>query len=207
MKLIGGLFAVSKNQSFFGAVWEIFSRLTWQGLQTAVGYLYNSFSIVAGQVDEIKYYEGATFIKGNNWGSTSAITLGSYVRGGTNMDLDITDDYFQHEFGHYLQSKVWGPAYLFGIGIPSIISAGKKDPNYSHNYFWTEQDANARSLRYFTQKGVLELDDGTWKYAKNPVVGYPSDMPYWTNQEYLNLYFRKKNKQYNDFLNILKLNF
>ena len=28
-----------------------------------------------------------------------------------------------HEYGHTFQSQIWGPGYLFGIGIPSLISA------------------------------------------------------------------------------------
>ena len=51
-----------------------------------------------------------------------------------------------HEFGHTVDSQRFGWAYLFVIGLPSLLSAmGKGD----HNAFWTETRANRHAKRYF----------------------------------------------------------
>ncbi len=44
-----------------------------------------------------------------------ALTLGSFEMGG---DIDT-----KHESGHYHQSRVLGPLYLFVIAIPSLLHA------------------------------------------------------------------------------------
>jgi hypothetical protein len=54
---------------------------------------------------------------------------------------------YMHEYGHTIDSRLFGLSYLFAIGIPSAISAGKHDG--SHHSYWTETRANRRAARYF----------------------------------------------------------
>jgi len=59
-----------------------------------------------------------------------------------------------HEYGHTFQSQIWGPGYLFGIGIPSLISAvnSKRIPGTfltTHRVKWYERQANRFAARYF----------------------------------------------------------
>jgi hypothetical protein len=67
-----------------------------------------------------------------------------------------------HEYGHTIDSRIFGPAYLFAIGIPSIISAKKQDGN--HYEFWTEKRANRHAAKYFKKYGV-DWDNDTFWYA------------------------------------------
>ncbi|GHT56313.1 hypothetical protein AGMMS50233_07840 [Endomicrobiia bacterium] len=204
-KIFGGLFTTDKTKNFWGQAWELVSRFTWQGIQTVVGHIYTQVSNLSGQIDKVDYKGGATVSSGNFWGQRgAAITMGSYINGSRELTANADNSLFQHEYGHYLQSQSVGPIYFALYGIPSLISASKKPP-HNHDYFRTEQNANERSLAYYTQKTKsFGLDDGSWDYKLNPVVGFPSNMPYWTNQEYINLYFRKKN---NLFFNVLRVNF
>jgi hypothetical protein len=57
---------------------------------------------------------------------------------------------FQHEYGHYLQSRAVGAGFLLMFGLPSIISAAGSG---SHTGY-TEQDAEALSQTFFDNLGV-----------------------------------------------------
>ena len=71
----------------------------------------------------------------------SGVSLGSFAF----FHPDMADDDFtiRHEMdGHTMDSKIFGPLYLFVIGIPSIlhILLVKKEKNYYD--FYTERRAN-----------------------------------------------------------------
>jgi hypothetical protein len=71
------------------------------------------------------------------------ISLGSFVY--VSKSLSKYETHIAHELdGHTVDSKYFGPLYLFIIGIPSICWAGlrntKKHPNYYT--FYTEKWAN-----------------------------------------------------------------
>lgn len=65
-------------------------------------------------------------------------------------DLEGTaweEEYIKHEYGHTIQSRYLGPAYLLVIGLPSIIWAGcfenwRKKHNKSYYWFYTEKSAD-----------------------------------------------------------------
>ena len=56
-----------------------------------------------------------------------------------------------HEYGHTFDSRKFGLAYLFTIGIPSAISAdnSSKENGNNHRWFWTELRANNAAKDYF----------------------------------------------------------
>ncbi len=73
---------------------------------------------------------------------------------------------------------------LLGIGLPSLISSYVND-YFGHNAFYTEQDANGRSLRYlyslhpgreFYQLNETGVYEPIWKYNMNPIKGYNPKM-------------------------------
>lgn len=175
LKIWGGLFTSDKNKGFLGGAFEIISRFTWQLPQTIIGFLsahsLNTFQIKGG-VDSVDYLHGATVLKSyvdkTEWGG---ITFGSYIIG--NNDIEASDDnrWFQHEFGHYLQSQEHGFLWLFDYAIPSGISALVND-NDGHNAFYTEQDANARSFKYLSKYYGQEYAKKNWIFKKNPIIGY-----------------------------------
>jgi len=145
-KIWGGLFVSDPNKSFFGRVWEVTSRLTWQAPQTGLGFLYNqSVNTITPRVEEVDYFHGATYVVGATRGG-NAVSLGSYISISPIQDDDqahirIGEGGYttMHEYGHYLQSKKSGPLYLLKYGIPSAL--GDAD--------WTEHDANTRAANYF----------------------------------------------------------
>lgn len=71
---------------------------------------------------------------------TGGISLGRYVILKRDMPIDI-----RHELGHCRQSEYLGPAYLFVVGIPSLIHAwlhGGYCKIHSYYHYWTERWAD-----------------------------------------------------------------
>jgi hypothetical protein len=191
LKIWGGLFTTDKNKSFFGQVWEIVSRFTYQLPQTIGGWgtahAHNTFGLRGG-VDRVDYKFGATVVKTNS-GDWGAITQGNYIVGDNTIKPEVNNSLFQHEYGHYIQSQQYGWFYYPKYGIPSALS---KDP---HKQNPVEQDANARAFKYFSDNVInFNWTDAygnqftNWKYRNNPINGYNWNLPYSdiTNQNALN---------------------
>jgi len=126
--------------------WRLLSRFTWEGLNTGVGNIAATLTNSSGVVPDVQYYRGATVLKTR--GDYGAFTLGNNIIGDRNIEAEYDDDNLQHEYGHYIQSRIIGPSYLFKIALPSLISATFNSPS-THEKSWFEQDANAWALSYF----------------------------------------------------------
>lgn len=161
VKIINGLFK--------GSFWDIVSRLTWQFPQTALGMTTALGANLIKDVD-VSYAYGATVtrVAGERWG---AFTLSSYILGDGSIRATPTNSLFQHEYGHYLQSKSWGPFYLGKVAIPSLFSAMSGN---NHNAYKTEQDANIRALEFWEDKFPGFSSNG-WNQTKNDITGYNWD--------------------------------
>ena len=182
LKIWGGLFISDKNKKAGGRVWEVVSRFTWQIPQTVIGFLIhqtvNTFRI-GGGIEKVEYLHGATVSKhhNNDWGG---LTMGNYILGNNRIEAQDDNYLFQHEFGHYLQSQEHGLLWLFDFAIESGISAIIND-YYQHNAFYTEQNANARSLQYFAKyygEGYAEI---VWNFSLNPITDYNASKSYSEN--------------------------
>lgn len=179
LKIIGGLFSLDSNKSYWGKAWEFVSRFTWQLPQTVLGSTYSNFSNWAWQVDRVEYWRGATVLSGNNWGQGSgiAVTIGSFISGSNSLKADPNNSTFQHEYGHYLQSQSMGWGYLTKVGIPSLLNALKKDGK--HNLQPYEQNANYRAFMYFNRNIPSFYQTGNeyvknvgvkgWNFVRNPL--------------------------------------
>ncbi|MDD4921020.1 MAG: hypothetical protein PHS30_00930 [Bacteroidales bacterium] len=165
-KFGGGLFASDPNKNFWGRVWEVTSRLTWQLPQTISGFLGSHGTNMIGHVNKVDYAYGATVLQTNSYPSSfGAITIGSFIIGNREIEADANNRWFQHEYGHYLQSQKMGLGYLSRVGIPSLLSAKMDDGNHAYQPF--EQDANRRAFMYFN---------------KNVDGFYQTEAQYWANQ-------------------------
>lgn len=172
-KILGGLIRPDFNKGFFGRNWDVFSRLTWEFPQTKVGLTFALFSNLCGQVDNVEYYDGVTVSSGNNFGISGAVTLGNYINGSSSLSASADNPLFQHEYGHYLQSKATGPLYLSRYAIPSGLNClGKKAS--SHKFHPVEIDANIRAYKYFNNKYDGFSD---WDFERHPILGYESTLP------------------------------
>lgn len=134
---------------FQGNFGQILSRFTWELPQTLFGHLGSQTENLFEGVKSVSYYGGATAVEtySAKWGG---FTLGSFIIGHRGLHADPNNSLFQHEYGHYLQSRASGPLYLGKYAIPSfydtMFGRGK------HKYHPVEQDANARAIKYFEKE-------------------------------------------------------
>ena len=179
--IIKGMFA-SDNKAFWKQVGDVASRFFWQQPQTFLGtataFAFNRL----GVVESVDQLYGATTITtkgilgnkgecigkgalfGDNWG----ITIGNTIIGGNNLAADPNNRFFQHEYGHYLQSQDFGPLYLFGVGLPSLSSHGNDHPTAC-----VELDANYRAFNYFNRyvEGFY-ISPQQWSLSYNHINGW-----------------------------------
>lgn len=144
-RILMGNAYLDENKTFFGGIFQGISRFTWEGLQTWAGYNYSQLRNTFGGVDRVDYMAGATFVTGENNDTQWGISLGNFLN--VSIGNQITGDFdtwvtneplFMHEYGHQFDSRLFGPLYLFAVGIPSAAGAE-----------WTELRANRFGARYF----------------------------------------------------------
>lgn len=142
LKMVTGMFYLDENKSFFGGIWEGLSRFSFEIIQNYIGHGAAQLTNGLGYINRVDYLGGATFSTGNF--TKGSVTLGN------NILLMASDNYISftigssayttmHEYGHYMQSRRNGFAYLFKYGIPSA----------AYSRVWTEEDANLRASKYF----------------------------------------------------------
>ena len=152
---------------------QILSRFTWELPQTILGLEYSKLMNALYKLDFVEYYDGATFVV-RKGASENGITLGSYINIKSTTPKPVNNYHnfdpsqnqlFMHEYGHYLQSQEYGWAYLFSVGVPSIISAAKSKQVWwydsklgsyievsSHRIKWYERHASKKGYDYFKKK-------------------------------------------------------
>ena len=183
-KINFGLFAIDSNKSIGGQIWELISRFTWQARQTAKGNFIANFNNIFGNVSYVRHKYGTTVIRQDNgtlMGEGAGMTLGSYIIGGSSIEASPYNSLFQHEYGHYEQSRHMGPMYLYVVGIPSFLNATFGE---DHNLQSYERDANYRAFKYFNSNingFYVSLDDynkgisSSWNFYENPITRKPGE--------------------------------
>lgn len=179
---------------FQGNFKQILSRFTWESIQTGIGYFYSQGKNALYDINDVEYFDGATYLvrKIGSDKNDNGVTIGSFInintKKGTPRDENgnfapYLDDMFMHEYGHYLQSQEYGPAYLFNVGIPSLINT-KKYENTKVTVFeknlngyaevgkvktmWFERRANKKAAKYF-RDNYGDKWNSPWNYRHYPI--------------------------------------
>ncbi len=152
-----GNFYIDENKPFLVGIWEGVSRHTWQAPQTIIGYSVSQFKNTIGKVDRVDYFGGATFVTNENADKQNGVSIGNYININFRGEVDEGFDKFvlktrlyQHEYGHYVQSQIFGLSYLFAVGIPSLHSAATSTEEEHHNR-WYEKQANKYAANYLRE--------------------------------------------------------
>ena len=165
-----GNFYLDETKSFWGQVWEGISRHTWEYTQQSLGYSWSG--IRNCWAERVDYHEGATYVTAENTPWHQGVTLGGFINGdlwneipsGMSFDdyIENNDQIYAHEYGHTIQSKVFGVLYPI-IGLLSLGSMILDDLNtgHDHNSFFTEVMANRFAQKIFTNY--------TWGTVKYPI--------------------------------------
>lgn len=167
VRIWGGLFGSDSTRSGGYRFGEVISRFTYQAPQTAAGFLTaHWYNTVLGKVNTVEYAFGATSLNMNvDW---LGVTLGNYILADTSIHSQPQNAMFQHEYGHYLQSKRMGLAYFVRVGLPAIMSKG------DHDAHPVEVDCNRSAFLYFNatfpefQHDSLLSDAKGWNFRFNP---------------------------------------
>ncbi len=166
-RIWGGLFVSDTNSSAGKRFLEVGSRLTYQGPQTGIGlFMAHFYNTVLCKVNTVSYPNGSTLLNMNvGW---TGICFGNYILAKKNCFPDPNNRIFQHEYGHYLQSKRMGFAYLVRVGLPAIMSKG------NHDAHPVEVDCNREGFLYFNrinpafQNDSAYYDKKGWDFLYNP---------------------------------------
>jgi len=127
-------------------------QCTWGILQTLLGFIVFLFSIN----NKHYFYHGAIITERNK---PSSVSLGMFVFTTTTPmkdkriengipDNELSERLLVHEYGHTIQSLIFGPLYLLVIGIPSTLWGflpcyqKKRNNGVSYFSFFTEKSAN-----------------------------------------------------------------
>lgn len=166
-RIWGGLFVSDTNLKPGKRFLEVGSRLTYQGPQTGIGFFMAHFYNTAlCKVNSVSHPNGSTLLNMNvSW---TGICFGNYILAKKNSAPDPNNRIFQHEYGHYLQSKRMGFAYLVRVGLPAIMSTGNHDDHP------VEVDCNREGFLYFNkinakfQNDSAYYDKKGWDFLYNP---------------------------------------
>lgn len=131
---------------FQGSFGQILSRWTWELPQTLFGKTFSHGLNMAGKVNDVNYFRGATVLDSDIEGG--AFTVGSYIIGPEGFKPDFRDHLFVHEYGHYIQSQRLGPFYLPLVALPSVTDYYLAGTSLHHTR-WYEANASKLGANYF----------------------------------------------------------
>jgi len=149
-QILGGLGTTDKNKSFGGQALQLLSRFTWELPNTVAGFVTAETTNVVANVNWVDYEAGATVLNTNY--IFGAFTLGSFIIGDADIQANRENKLFKHEYGHYLQSQTFGPGYLLGFALPSVVRASLWNVGIvggDYDDFYSESDATRRGNNYF----------------------------------------------------------
>lgn len=156
-------FTTDKKKGVIYGILYLFLRHSWEIPQTLLGYLISQIRNIFWKVDRVEVFCGVGFVVKYNHNHNSGVSLGNFININTyNQKKEdfskevVSEPLLMHEFGHTIDSRMFGVLYLFVIGIPSLVSAIRahqveNEPQgvSSHYFSWCERRANWNALLYF----------------------------------------------------------
>jgi hypothetical protein len=127
----------------------------WEKEQSILGNSYSHIRNLTGHVDDVKVGFNYVLVNENSNYGGWGVTLGPYINTkGVDIKNYKSDPLFVHEFGHTIQSKIFGPLYLTKVGIPSLTSQifedWKGEQFHNHSTTWFEINANQFGQLFYT---------------------------------------------------------
>lgn len=144
---------------------QAITRFSWELPQLCIGYAVAQWRLAVGNVSRVDTLNGVTFLTKTNplKHNYAGLSIGCFV----NMwipDANIQDfkqyalrspfHIYAHEYGHTVDSQLWGWLYLPVIGLPSLVSQAlglSQKVHHHHDTFWVERRADRLGKHYFEQ--------------------------------------------------------
>ncbi|MCG2794172.1 MAG: hypothetical protein L6262_11570 [Weeksellaceae bacterium] len=152
MRILSSFIAYDSDKTLLGKSLQILGHFTWELPQQLVSLVAGEFTNLLGGIKNVDRYSNGAIVLSSNWIESGAFTMGNLI---TIPNMDRYDfETIQHEFGHYIQSRIFGPTWLSFFGIPSFLNASFgglfKD--------WT----SGFSLRKYENSLYTEWSAGKW---------------------------------------------
>ena len=142
---------------------QALTRFVWELPQLWTGYLFAQWRNIVGRVERVDTLEGVTFVTGRHWvpRAYAGVSLGCFANMWVSGSIgDNFEQYaqhspfniFRHEYGHTVDSQLWGWLYLPVVGLPSLISQAlglSPMARHRHDDFWAERRADRFGKRFF----------------------------------------------------------
>lgn len=147
------------------------TRFGWELPQLFVGYQLAQWRVAVGRVKFVATLDGVTFVVGRHRDphTCAGMSTGCFVhvwaphRHTLHEGSDFedyarrgADNMMRHEYGHTVDSQLWGWLYLPVVGVPSVVSqalALLRGVRHRHETFWPERRADRLGRKYFKGKG------------------------------------------------------
>ena len=176
-KVFAGNFYLDGNRNLLGQLWQGVSRFSWELPQSTIGHGFSQISNTFGTIDRVDYLGGATFATREDRDSRWGISIGNHINislwdeiVGTFQGRVLSDPLLMHEYGHTFDSQIFGLGYLFGVGVPSLLSAnratqvpGEPLGVTTHKFTKYEMRANRYAARYFAKYYSVDWDNTLWR--------------------------------------------
>lgn len=140
---------------------QVCLRYTWELPQFMLGYWVAQVRNIAGNVDRVEYLGGVTYViqqgRGDwvNMGMSLGAMVNVWLTSGMGRDFEYEVRYslgqlLMHEYGHTIDSRIWGWLYLPVVGLPSLISVyAEKISRHEHRNLYAERWADKHAQHYF----------------------------------------------------------
>lgn len=167
-----GMFQYDKDYRGKGDVWndiwQVGARFSpWESSQSLFGNGFSHWHNMTGNVKDVHYFHGATVLDvhyankehtGRNIGGSYIIVEGyesesGGIRVAGNGNLSKLSRILIHEYGHYRQSRIYGPIGYYVGGINSMFHPDDEEDSRA----WFERDAYNQGYYYFR-----DFTSGRW---------------------------------------------
>lgn len=173
LMLLRGRYAFEPSD--FEGLLQALTRFGWEFVQTEVGYIFSLWHIVFGKEAQVAGLGGVTYVVSRS-AELKGVSLGCFVNIWERRQLSgnfaawVTDrdryGIYMHEYGHTVQSCLWGVLYLPVVGLISLLNVlyDRWFRRNTHEHIVVERKANRHGARYFSRRYGVD-----WDSRRNPL--------------------------------------
>jgi len=153
LRILGSLFAVSKNKTLGGKILQVLSHLTWELPQQLAGIVTAEVVNAVGGIKNAYFKDGALVLESKFIGANVGYTLGNILTVGVGSSQST----ISHEYGHYMQSRIFGPGYIPIFAVPSVARASVLSVGWMFGGF-----QNVQYDAFYTERSATRLGQKFW---------------------------------------------
>ena len=155
LRILSSFIAYDKSKTLAGKIIQVASHFTWELPQQIVSVITAEFTNLIGGIEGVFGYSNGSIVLNNKWMLPGeGFTMGNIITVGFSTYQSSIEyiSTLKHEFGHYIQSRRFGPLWIPLFGIPSIGRAGLWSVGIvggEYDSFYTESNATKLGNKYW----------------------------------------------------------